>query len=538
MASRGTKTAALGIEDALWKSANQLRSSMDPAVYKHVVLGLLFLKFVSDNFEARRNELAQWVADPSNEEWYLDDPEQRAELLEDRDAYTEAGVFWIPAGHRWSDLRDNAKSIDPPIGKRIDNAMRAIEDENSSLKGVLPKIFSAPEYTSTMLGGLIDTFSNSDLAAAERGGLDVLGRIYEYFLSQFASSEGKGGGEYFTPSVVVRLLVEMLRPYKGRIYDPACGSGGMFVQAQKFVAAHSGQWNELSIYGQESNPTTWRLAKMNLAIRGIEADFGPQWGDTFANDLHPDLRADFILSNPPFNDSDWGQPALVDDYRWAYGVPPAGNANYAWLQHMLHHLAPTGTMAVVLANGSLSVTTSTQDEMRQRMVDDDVVECIVALPSQLFYSVPIPVSVWFCTKDKSSKHVRTERPQRDRQREVLFIDARELGHMESRTHRTLSDDDITRVADTYNAWRGDPDLPHYKDVPSFCASVTIDAVAKASYVLNPGRYVGTEAPEGDGEPTKEKLARLADEVLADFNERAHLQSKMRAALKTLAATDE
>lgn len=537
MAPRGTRTAALGIEDALWKSANQLRSSMDPAVYKHVVLGLLFLKFVSDSFEQRRRELAQWVADPDNVEWYLEDVEQRAELLEDRDAYTEAGVFWIPAGHRWSDLQANAKS-DAQLGRRIDDAMRAIEEDNASLKGVLPKIFSAPEYSATMLGGLIDTFSNQDLAAAERGGLDVLGRIYEYFLSQFASAEGKGGGEYFTPAVVVELLVEMLRPYRGRIYDPACGSGGMFVQAERFVRAHSGQRNELSVYGQEMNPTTWRLSMMNLAIRGIEADFGPQWGDTFTNDMHPDLRADYILSNPPFNISDWSQPALVDDPRWVYGTPPAGNANYAWLQHMLHHLAPTGTMAVVLANGSLTVNSSNQGEIRKKMVDDDVVECIVALPSQLFYSVQIPVSVWFCTKDKSGKKVRTEGIQRDRQREVLFIDARGLGYMESRTHRTLSEDDMARIADTYNAWRGDPDLPPFEDVPGYCVSVTIDRVAEAGYALSPGRYVGTEDAEDDGEPIEEKLTRLTAEIEEGFEQRTGLQDTIRAAMKTLAVADE
>lgn len=535
MAPRGTRTEALGIEDALWKSANQLRSSMDPAVYKHVVLGLLFLKFVSDKFEQRRSDLAAWIADPNNEEWYLDDPQQRAELLEDRDAYTEAGVFWIPAGHRWTDLRDNAKSTNPPIGKRIDNAMRAIEDENPSLKGVLPKNFSAPEYSTTMLAGLIDTFSNSDLAAAERSGLDVLGRIYEYFLAQFASAEGKGGGEYFTPSIVVRLLVEMLRPYRGRIYDPACGSGGMFVQAEKFMQAHSGRRNELSVYGQEMNPTTWRLAKMNLAIRGIEADFGPQWGDTFANDLHPDLRADFILSNPPFNISDWGQPALVDDDRWTYGTPPAGNANYAWLQHMLHHLSPTGTMAVVLANGSLTAWQSGQLDIRREMVQDDVVECIVALPSKLFYSVQIPVSVWFCTKDKTDRKVRSERPQRNRQREMLFIDARELGYMESRTHRTLSDEDVARIADTYNAWRGDPDLPAYCDIPGFCASVTIDDVAASNYALSPGRYVGNEETADDGEAIEDKIARLQEEITTGLTARRSLEGRIIDAMGRLEA---
>lgn len=411
--------------------------------------------------------------------------------------------------------------------------MEAIERENSSLKGVLPKNYARKELTPMMLGGLIDTFSRDDLATAEREGMDVLGRVYEYFLAQFASNEGKNGGEFYTPRSVVSLLVEMLRPYNGRVFDPCCGSGGMFVQAERFVQAHGGSRNDISVFGQERNPTTWRLAKMNLAIRGIEAHLGPEWGDSFHNDMHPDLRADFIVANPPFNISDWDGERLADDPRWTFGTPPPGNANYAWLQHMLHHLSPTGTMGVVLANGSLTVNTSGQGDIRKRMVEDDVVECIGSLPSQLFYSVQIPVSLWFCTKDKSARKVKSERPQRDRKGEVLFIDAREMGFMENRTHRNFSRLDIASIAETYNAWRGEPDLELYEDIPGFCASVTLEQIADADYALSPGRYVGTEVAEDDGEPIDEKIARLADEIHEGFAERARLQTEIAAALAAL-----
>lgn len=530
MAARGTKTAALGLEDALWKSANKLRSSMDSAEYKHVVLGLLFLKYVSDKFEAHHARLKELVKDEGSD-YFMPTDEARQAVLEDRDEYTAEGVFWVPAGHRWPDLRKAAKQ--PDIGERIDAAMEAIERENSSLKGVLPKNYARKELTPMMLGGLIDTFSRDDLATAEREGMDVLGRVYEYFLAQFASNEGKNGGEFYTPRSVVSLLVEMLRPYNGRVFDPCCGSGGMFVQAERFVQAHGGSRNDISVFGQERNPTTWRLAKMNLAIRGIEAHLGPEWGDSFHNDMHPDLRADFIVANPPFNISDWDGERLADDPRWTFGTPPPGNANYAWLQHMLHHLSPTGTMGVVLANGSLTVNTSGQGDIRKRMVEDDVVECIVSLPSQLFYSVQIPVSLWFCTKDKSARKVKSERPQRDRKGEVLFIDAREMGFMENRTHRNFSRLDIASIAETYNAWRGEPDLELYEDIPGFCASVTLEQIADADYALSPGRYVGTEVAEDDGEPIDEKIARLADEIHEGFAERARLQTEIAAALAAL-----
>lgn len=530
MASRSTNTKSLDLESSLWDAANRLRGNMDSAVYKHVALGLLFLKYISDHFEARRAFLDEAARDPDRD-YFMPNDEARQMLLEDRDEYTAEGVFWIPEGHRWSDLRKAGKQ--PDIGSRIDAAMEAVEQENQSLKGVLPKDFNRRELSPQMLGGIIDTFSREDLASEERKGNDVLGRVYEYFLARFASDEGKSGGEFYTPRSVVSLLAEMLRPYSGRVYDPCCGSGGMFVQAEHFVSHHGGQKNDISVFGQEMNPTTWRLSKMNLAIRGIEANLGPEWGDSFHDDKHPDLRADFIMSNPPFNISQWGGDRLTDDKRWVYGTPPAGNANYAWIQHMLHHLSPTGTMAVVLANGSLTVNSSGQGEIRRRMVEDDVVECIVALPSQLFYSVQIPVSVWLLTKDKSGKRVKTEDPQRDRHGEVLFIDARDIGYMESRTHRNLSPEGVKRIADTYNAWRGDPSLQPYEDVPGFCVSATTEQVAEAGYALSPGRFVGTEEVEDDGEPVEEKIARLSEEVREGFAVRAALQTQIEQALTRL-----
>lgn len=535
MAPRGTKTAPLGLEDALWAAANQLRSNMDAAEYKHVVLGLLFLKYVSDKFEYRRTQLETLVQDRTSD-YFMPTAAARQMVLDDRDEYTAAGVFWVPEGHRWSDLRKAAKQ--PDIGSRIDAAMEAIEKENPSLKGVLPKNFNRRELTPTTLAGLIDTFSRDDLAAAEHQGVDVLGRVYEYFLAQFASNEGKNGGEFYTPRSVVSLLVEMLQPFNGRVYDPCCGSGGMFVQAERFVTAHGGARNDISVFGQEQNPTTWRLAKMNLAIRGIEANLGPEWGDSFHDDKHPDLRADFILANPPFNISNWGGERLTDDKRWKYGTPPPGNANYAWLQHMLHHLSPTGTMGVVLANGSLTVNSSGQGDIRRKMIEDDVVECIVALPSQLFYSVQISVSLWFLTKDKTARKVRSERPQRSRKSEVLFIDARELGYMESRTHRSLSPKDVARIAETYNSWRGDPDLQPYGDVPGLCVSARIDQIARAGYALSPGRYVGAQAAEDDGQPVEEKIARLAEEIRSGFAKRSLLKANIETALNALTVASE
>ncbi len=523
------------LEAVLWDSANKLRSNMDAAEYKHVVLGLIFLKYVSDVFDVRRRKLAQLVEDETSD-YYMPTEAARASILESRDEYTSEGVFWVPEGHRWEDLRKNAKQAD--IGTRIDAAMDAIEKENPSLKGVLPKNYARRELTPETLGGLIDTFSREDLAAEEHQDLDVLGRVFEYMVSQFASAEGKQGGEFYTPRTIVKLLVDMLEPFNGRVFDPACGSGGMFVQADRFVKAHGGVRNDISVFGQEQNPTTWRLAKMNLALRGIDANLGPQWGDSFANDLHPDLRADFIIANPPFNISQWGGENLRDDPRWKYGTPPTGNANYAWLQHMLHHLSPTGTMATVLANGSMSTQSGGEGEIRKNLVNADLVECMVALPGQLFYGTQIPVCLWFLTKDKSSRPVKSEVTQRDRKREVLFIDARNIGSMVSRTLKEFSDEDIAKIADVYHSWRGEPDLPEYEDVPGFCASVTIDTIAEHDYVLTPGRYVGTEAAEDDGEPLDDKIARLQNEIRNGFKQRAALQEQVLAALDGLTVNSD
>ena len=527
--------ASQSLEAVLWDSANKLRSNMDAAEYKHVVLGLIFLKYVSDVFDVRRRQLAALVEDESSD-YYMPTEAARQSILESRDEYTSEGVFWVPEGHRWDDLRKAAKQAD--IGTQIDAAMDAIEKENPSLKGVLPKNYARRELTPITLGGLIDTFSREDLAAAEHQDLDVLGRVFEYMVSQFASAEGKQGGEFYTPRSIVKLLIDMLEPFNGRVYDPACGSGGMFVQADRFVKAHGGVRNDISVFGQEQNPTTWRLAKMNLALRGIDANLGPQWNDSFANDLHPDLRADFIIANPPFNISQWGGENLRDDARWAYGAPPVGNANYAWLQHMLHHLAPTGTMATVLANGSMSTQSGGEGEIRKNLVDADLVECMVALPGQLFYATQIPVCLWFLTKDKTSRPVKSEVSQRDRKREVLFIDARNLGSMVSRTLKEFTDEDIAMIADTYHSWRGEPALPEYEDVPGFCASVTIDAIAEHDYVLTPGRYVGTEAAEDDGEPLDEKIERLKNEIRAGFEARAALQQQVLAALDGLTVASD
>ena len=525
-----TEPQAQSLEDALWKAADKLRSNMDAAEYKHVVLGLIFLKYISDVFARRQRQLIELVNDP-NSDYFMPSDDAKQAVIESRDEYTAEGVFWVPEGHRWEDLRKAAKQAD--IGSRIDAAMEAIEKENDSLKGVLPKNYARRELTPATLGGLIDTFSREDLTAAEHQDLDVLGRVFEYMVSKFASAEGKLGGEFYTPRSVVKLMVDMLEPFNGRVYDPACGSGGMFVQADKFIKAHGGVRNDISVFGQEMNPTTWRLAKMNLALRGIDANLGPQWGDSFANDVHPDLRADFVIANPPFNISDWGGGILQDDARWKYGTPPNGNANYAWLQHMLHHLAPTGTMATVLANGSLSSKTSGEGEIRKRLVEEDLVECIVALPDKLFYTTGIPVCLWFLTKDKSARRVKTERPQRDRTGEILFIDARNMGTMVSRTVREFSEEEISRIADTYNAWRGEPDTRSYHDVPAFCASVNLDDVRSHDHILTPGRYVGNEAVEDDGEPLEEKMTRLTEAVQSGFQSRSSLQSTVAAALAGL-----
>lgn len=496
----------------LWASADKLRGNMDAAEYKHVALGLIFLKYISDRFEERR---AQALADP-----------EEAGLVDERDLYVGDNVFWVPEKARWDFLKANATSVDPTIGALIDQAMIDLEAENPSLKGVLTKNYSRPELDQTKLGEVIKLFSDLTFQD-EHHGQDVLGQVYEYFLGQFAIAEGKRGGQFYTAGCVVRLLVEMLQPFKGRVYDPCCGSGGMFVQSERFVEAHNGQRNDVSIFGQESNPTTWRLAKMNLAIRGIEANLGPKWADSFHEDLHPGLKADFVLANPPFNDSDWGGDKLRSGDRWRFGVPPAGNANFAWVQHFIHHLAPHGVAGFVLANGSLSSQQSGEGEIRKNIIEADLVDCIVSLPGQLFFTTQIPVSLWFLTRDKSNGLVK-DKKLRDRRRETLFIDARGLGAMESRTLKVLTEADIAKVADAYHAWREIGE--RYADEAGFAKSATTDEIAAQGYVLTPGRYVGLAVAEAEDEPFEDRMVRLTAILREQTTEGVRLDERIRQAL--------
>lgn len=484
---------------------------MDAAEYKHVVLGLIFLKYISDSFEEHNAKLKEGKG-----EYKGADPE-------DPDEYKAENVFWVPKEARWEHLQGKAKQ--PTIGKIVDDAMVAVERDNTRLKGVLPKDYARPALDKHRLGELIDLVGTIGLGDKENRAKDVLGRVYEYFLTQFASAEGKNGGQFYTPSCVVRCLVEMLAPYKGRIYDPCCGSGGMFVQSEKFVESHGGKIGDISIYGQESNSTTRRLAVMNLALRGIEADFGPEHADTFRRDLHPDLRADFVLANPPFNDSDWFRKD--DDVRWQYGVPPKGNANFAWVQHFIHHLAPNGMAGFVLANGSMSSNQSGEGEIRRALIEADLVDCMVAMPGQLFYSTQIPVCLWFLTKKKN------DGKRRDRRKESLFIDARKMGTLIDRVHRELTDADLEKITATYHAWRGDKDAGKYEDAPGFCKSAKTEEIAGHGYVLTPGRYVGAEEVEDDGEPFEEKMPRLVAELNAQFAESAKLEKAIKTNLRGL-----
>jgi len=534
-----SSSATIGFEAKLWLAADKLRNNMDAAEYKHVVLGLIFLKYISDTFEEHRAKLVAGKGD------------YKGANPEDPDEYKAENVFWVPQEARWSHLQASAKQA--AIGKTVDDAMVAIERDNPRLKGVLPKDYARPGLDKHRLGELIDLIATITLIAASEGershrSVDLLGRVYEYFLTRFASAEGKNGGQFYTPSCVVRCLVEMLAPYKGRIYDPCCGSGGMFVQSEKFVEAHGGRLGDISIYGQESNATTRRLAVMNLAIRGIEADFGPEHADTFRRDLHPDLRADFVLANPPFNDSDWSRKD--DDVRWQFGVPPKGNANFAWVQHFIHHLAPRGMAGFVLANGSMSSNQSGEGDIRRALIDADLVDCMVAMPGQLFYSTQIPVCLWFLTRDKrgtggppvsSSKHGQAARaPLRDRRKQTLFIDARKLGTLIDRVHRELTDADLAKITSTYHAWRGDQrdagpkkTAAKYADIPGFCKSATTAEIAAHGHVLTPGRYVGAEEVEDDGDPFEEKMPRLVAELHAQFAESAKLEVAIRKNLESL-----
>ena len=581
-------SATVGYEAQLWQMADTLRGSMDAAEYKHVVLGLIFLKYISDAFEEQHAKLVAEQAAGA-------DPE-------DPDEYRAKSVFWVPAEARWAHLKARARQA--TIGQHVDDAMAGIERDNPALKGVLPKDYARPALDKTRLGQLIDLISNIRVGDEASRAKDKLGRIYEYFLSQFASAEGKKGGEFYTPGCVVKLLVEMLEPYRGRVYDPCCGSAGMFVQSVEFIRAHaSGNGNlpadrqavgkarpDISIYGQESNYTTWRLAKMNLAIRGIDGQIAH--GDTFHADRHPDLKADFILANPPFNVSDWGGERLTGDQRWQYGTPPRGNANFAWVQHIVHHLAPKGVAGFVLANGSMSSNQSGEGEIRRKLIEAGLVDCMVALPGQLFYSTQIPACLWFLSKSRFPRPAQRgeggersepgEGPRRDRSGEILFIDARKLGRMVDRTHRELTDEDIARIATTYHAWRlpapcasrqagseqslpsprmrgeggersgwrseqplpsprvrgeggerSEPGEGSYKDIPGFCKSASLDEVRKHGHVLTPGRYVGAEAQEDDGEPFDEKMKRLTAQLREQQAEAAKLDAAIAANLREL-----
>ena len=504
----------IGIDESkLWSMADALRGSMDAAEYKHVVLGLIFLKYISDAFEERHDAvLAEWGE----------------EAAEDPDEYTAEAIFWVPPEARWAHLRAQARQ--PTIGQTVDDAMAGVERDNPALKDVLPKDYARPALDKLRLGQLIDMVGNIAVGDENARANDVLGRVYEYFLGQFAGAEGKKGGEFYTPRCVVRLLVEMLEPYSGRVYDPCCGSSGMFVQSVAFIEAHAtGNGNggrargDISIWGQESNYTTWRLARMNLAIRGIEGQIAH--GDSFHHDQHPDLRADFILANPPFNVKDWGGDRLTDDQRWQYGVPPKGNANFGWVQHIVHHLAPTGTAGFVLANGSMSTSQSGEGQIRRNLVEADLVDCMVALPSQLFYSTQIPACLWFLARHRDGRTLR------DRRGEVLFIDARELGSMVDRTHRELTPDDIARVADTYHRWRGE--AGEYEDQPGFCRSAPLEEIRRHDHVLTPGRYIGPPPAEDDGEPFADKMRRLVADLREQQAEGARLDGVIARNLDTL-----
>lgn len=500
----------LGFEADLFKTADKLRGNMEPSDYKHVALGLIFLKYISDAFEAKHKALLA----------------EDAQAAEDKDEYLADNVFWVPKEARWSHLQASAKL--PTIGTLIDDAMRAIEKDNESLKGVLPKDYARPALNKVMLGELIDLISGIALGEAGDRSKDILGRVYEYFLGQFAGAEGKRGGEFYTPRSVVRVLVEMLEPYSGRVYDPCCGSGGMFVQSEKFVQEHGGRIGDIAIYGQESNYTTWRLAKMNLAVRGIDSDI--RWNNegSFHKDELRDLKADYIIANPPFNISDWGGDRLRDDVRWKFGAPPVGNANYAWLQHIYHHLAPNGTAGVVLANGSMSSNQSGEGDIRKAMLEADAVDCMVALPGQLFYSTQIPACLWFLARNKNPG-----KGLRDRRGQVLFIDARKMGVLVDRTRRELTDEEVQKIANTYHAWRGEPDAGEYADVAGFCKSATLDDIRKHGHVLTPGRYVGAAEQEDDGEPFEEKMARLSALWREQREHAAQLDSAIEANLKAL-----
>ncbi|VVB70062.1 N-6 DNA Methylase [uncultured archaeon] len=498
------------IEAKLWSTADKLRNNMDAAEYKHIVLGLIFLKYISDSFKDRYEEL-------KNDKEGLSDPE-------DIDEYKSKNVFWVPPEARWNYLQKNAKQ--PTIGTLLDDALEAIERDNPSLKGVLPGNYARPSLDKQRLGELIDLIGTIGLGDKESKSKDVLGRVYEYFLGQFADAEGKRGGQFYTPKCIVKLLVEMIEPYQGRVFDPCCGSGGMFIQSEKFIQAHQGRIDDISIYGQESNQTTWKLCKMNLAIRGIDSKF-VKWNNegSFLNDAHKDLKADFILANPPFNDSDWKGELLKADLRWKYGKPPEGNANYAWIQHFIHHLCPTGIAGFVLANGSMSSNTSGEGEIRKNIINADLIDCMVSLPGQLFYNTMIPACLWFVTRDKKDHHFK------DRRKEILFIDARELGVMTDRRHKELTQEDIQKISSTYHSWRGEGGK--YTDIQGFCKSVKLEEIKKHEYVLTPGRYVGAKEEKKDSELFEEKMIRLTSELTKQIEQSKKLDEEIKKNLENI-----
>ncbi|MBO7098552.1 MAG: SAM-dependent DNA methyltransferase [Bacteroidaceae bacterium] len=498
MAKNKDNTTSIGFEDAIWRAADKLRGNLNAAEYEGVVLGLIFLKYISDKFDAKFQELSQ--------DEYAD--------VEDKDEYEADGVFFVPQDARWSVISQAAHT--PQIGKVIDDALEAIERENTKLKGVLPSNYARPELDKRRLGDVVDLFTNIHMLASgdEK---DLLGRVYEYCLQKFASMEGKNAGEFYTPSCIVRTIVEILQPYAGRVYDPCCGSGGMFVQSAKFIRNHQKDINNISVYGQEANPSTWKMAHMNVAIRGLEANLGKSYADTFFNDQHPTLKADFIMANPPFNLSDWGADKLEKDVRWKFGIPPSGNANFAWMQHMIHHLSPTGRIGLVLANGALSSQTGGEGTIRQNIVEADLVEGIIALPSQLFYSTGIPVSLWFLSRNK-------QQPGK-----VLFVDARNMGTMVTRAVRELMPEDITKIASTFEAFRNGT----LEDEAGFCAVKTLQDIAAQDFILTPGRYVGIAEQEDDGEPFAEKMERLTSELSDLFAESHRLEDEIKKQLGSI-----
>ncbi|MEM6468303.1 MAG: type I restriction-modification system subunit M [Planctomycetota bacterium] len=542
------------LDRKLWTAADKLRANLDAAVYKHAVLGLIFLKYVSDAFDIRQQEVESRLRD-EEDDYYLDRAdydgdeayaeEIRAEL-EVRDYYVEENVFWVPALARWKTIQESAPLASgteieivngkkttykiTSIGKLVDDALAEVEKENPKLKGVLNKNYTQLQLPPESLIGLINLIAEIPFQHEDLDAKDILGHVYEYFLGQFALAEGKKGGQYYTPKSIVNLIVEMLEPFKGRVYDPAMGSGGFFVSSEKFIEEHGGKIGDVSVYGQESNPTTWRLAAMNMAIRGIDFNFGKEPANSFTKDLHPDLRADYVMANPPFNMKEWWDGKLEGDPRWEHGDPPKGNANFGWLQHMLYHLAPKGSMALLLANGSMSSNTKGEGEIRETIVKADLVECMVALPGQLFTNTQIPACIWFLTKTKQ-KRGRGAAAFRDRTGEVLFIDARKLGYMVDRVLRAFTDEDTVKIVSTFHVWKRDKDA--YEDIPGFCKSATLDEIAEHGYVLTPGRYVGAEEVEDDGVPFAEKMEGLTRELATQFHESEKLQSAIRDNMQKL-----